>query len=152
MVIPSTNIFLDKNFLKKDDVIHYIADEADKLEYTQSSKDLFNVFKEREKDYSTGLQEGFAIPHAKSRIVKKPGIIYVRSNTGIEWETYDNQAVTDVFALMVPDKDVGTIHLQMLSNLATALLDDDFKLKLRNLNDKGQISEFITKQIGETIS
>lgn len=53
---------------------------------------------------------------------------------------------------MVPDKDVGTIHLQMLSNLATALLDDDFKLKLRNLDDKGQISEFITKQIGETIS
>lgn len=152
MVIPLENIFLNKSFSDKKEIIKYISLEAQKLSYTHSSEDLFNVFQEREDEYSTGLQEGFAIPHAKSKVVNKAGIIYIRSDTDIEWETYDNQGVTDVFALMVPEEGVGTTHLQMLSNLATALLDEKFKSRLRKLNTATEISKFITNQIGETVS
>jgi PTS system fructose-specific IIA component len=152
MVIPSENIFLNKSFSEKEEVIKYISLEAQNLNYTNSAEDLYEVFKEREDEYSTGLQEGFSIPHAKSHVVNKAGIIYVRSDTDIEWETYDDQGVTDVFALLVPEEGVGKIHLKMLSNLATALLDDEFKNNLRSLCKKNDISEFITNKIGETVS
>ena len=105
-------------------------------------------FKKREEEYSTGLQDGFAIPHAKSEAVERVGIIYVRLEKPIEWKTYDNKPVTDVFALMVPPKNAGNTHLKMLAHLSTALLEDDFKQNLKRLNDSQEIAKYIRKKIG----
>lgn len=103
----------------------------------------------REQEFSTGLEDGFAIPHAKTTAVKKPGFLYFRLSQPLNWKTYDKKPVTDVFALMVPPENAGDKHLQMLANLSTALLEKDFKEKLRNLSSKEMIAQFINEKIGE---
>ncbi|GEO57832.1 PTS sugar transporter subunit IIA [Companilactobacillus bobalius] len=151
MEIPARNILLDINVSDRDDLLHFISDQCKSFGYTDSAKGLYESFIQREAEYSTGLQEGFAIPHAKTDFVKSAQIVYVRLNHPIEWKTYDDKPVTDIFALMVPESGVGTVHLKMLSNLATALLEDDFKKKIRELNDSEKISEYITNEIGVNV-
>ncbi|WP_334352737.1 PTS sugar transporter subunit IIA [Companilactobacillus sp. HBUAS56257] len=151
MEIPSQNILLDVNVSDRDDLLKFISSKCQDLGYTDSSKELYDSFLKREADYSTGLQEGFAIPHAKTDAVKSAQIVYVRTTNPIDWKTYDDKPVTDIFALMVPESGVGTTHLQMLSNLATALLEDDFKKEIRELNDSQKISDYITKKIGVNV-
>lgn len=143
------NIFLYVDLKNRDKALAYISKQAEILGYTDDAENLLEAFLEREKEFSTGLEEGFAIPHAKSKYIKKTGIIYVRVNNSIEWETYDGLFVTDLFALMVPEKEANTTHLKMLSELATALLEDEFKTKLRKLETTKQVSTWITQTIGE---
>lgn len=149
--VPAENIFLNINITDKDELLKFVAKQASKLGYTDSKKKLYESFVEREAEYSTGLQEGFAIPHAKTDFVNRVGIIYVRTNSIDNWETYDDQPVTDIFALMVPEKNAGTTHLKMLSNLATALLVDKFKMTVRSLKSSEEISKYITKEIGANV-
>ncbi|GAB5056065.1 PTS sugar transporter subunit IIA [Companilactobacillus alimentarius] len=151
MEIPAKNILLNISVSDRDDLLHFISNKCEALGYTDSAEDLYDSFIKREADYSTGLQEGFAIPHAKTDDVKSAQIIYVRTNNPIAWKTYDDKPVTDIFALMIPESGVGTTHLKMLSNLATALLEDDFKKEIRKLNDSQKISNYITEKIGVNV-
>jgi len=82
----------------------------------------------------------------------KPTVLFIRLEQAIEWETFDDSAVKNVFALMVPKKDEGTVHLQMLSRLATALLEDTFIQQIQQSKDKAYLAELIKKEMmGEKI-
>lgn len=148
MRFTKENVFLNVNVENKDELLKYVSDQARKISLTDNPDSLLQAFKDREKEYSTGLQDGFAIPHAKSDAVKEVGIIYVRLSNPIEWKTYDDKPVTDVFALMVPPENAGNTHLKMLANLSTALLEDDFKVDLRQKSSEEEVARYISKKIG----
>ena len=82
----------------------------------------------------------------------KPTVLFIRLKQEIEWETFDDSTVKNVFALMVPKEDEGTVHLEMLSRLATALLEETFIQQIQRSEDKTQLVELIKKEmIGERI-
>lgn len=152
MDFEEENILLDVIVTSKEELFNFIADYAYKLGYISDVVKTRMAFIEREEEYSTGLQDGFAIPHAKSSAVVKPTVLFIRLNQEIEWETFDDSAVKNVFALMVPKEDGGTVHLEMLSRLATALLEDEFIKHIQRLDDKKQLVALIKKEmIGERI-
>lgn len=148
MKFVKDNVLLDASVNDKDALLDCISKYAQKVGFTDDPQGLLKSFKEREAEYSTGLQDGFAIPHAKSAAVKKVGIIYARTTNPISWKTYDKKPVTDVFALMVPPKNAGNTHLKMLASLSTALLEDDFKKKLKALNNPEEIASLISEKMG----
>lgn len=47
---------------------------------------------------------------------------------------------------MVPKEDEGTVHLEMLSRLATALLEAEFIQQVQQSEDKTQLVELIKKK------
>lgn len=148
MKFSENNVLLNINVENKNELLEYLSQVAKKINLTNDPEKLDRSFEEREKEYSTGLQDGFAIPHAKSDAVNKVGIIYARLKKPIKWKTYDNKPVTDVFALMVPLKNAGTTHLKMLANLSTALLEDSFKEDLRKKGESNEIAKYVSEKIG----
>ncbi|WP_308557336.1 fructose PTS transporter subunit IIA [uncultured Lactobacillus sp.] len=148
MEFTKENVLLNVDVNDKNELLEKIANYAQKIGFTDDPKGLLESFKKREEEYSTGLQDGFAIPHAKSEAVKEVGIIYARLQKPIEWKTYDNKPVTDVLALMVPPKNAGNTYLKMLASLSTALLEDDFKETLKTLTDDQKISDLINQKMG----
>ncbi|WP_294880960.1 fructose PTS transporter subunit IIA [uncultured Lactobacillus sp.] len=149
MKFSADDVFLDVNEASVEDFLQYAAKAACDAGYTNDIEKLDQSFLAREQEFSTGLEDGFAIPHAKTTAVKKPGFLYFRLSQPLNWKTYDKKPVTDVFALMVPPENAGDKHLQMLANLSTALLEKDFKEKLRSLSSKEMIAQFINEKIGE---
>lgn len=149
MKFSANDVFLDVNELNVDSFLKFASQAAYDAGYTMNVKELNQSFLEREKEFSTGLEDGFAIPHAKTKAVIQSGFLYFRLSKPIDWKTYDEKPVTDVFALMVPPENAGDNHLKMLANLSTALLEDEFKNSLRKLTSKKEIADFINQKIGE---
>ena len=110
---------------------------------------LYHDFLEREKEFSTGLQDGFAIPHARTDNVKKVTVMFLRNKDGIDWQTLDDEPVKYIFALLVPKQSAGDVHLKMISSLATALLEDEFKDTIISSNDKAELTRYILKMMEE---
>lgn len=152
MDFKEENILLDVDVASKEELFEVIANYAYQSGYVANEAETCSAFNEREAEYSTGLQDGFAIPHAKSKSVIQPTVLFVRLKQEIEWETFDESAVKNVFALMVPKEDEGTVHLEMLSRLATALLEAEFIQQVQQSGDKTELVELIKKEmIGERI-
>ena len=105
--------------------------------------------KNKEEEYSTGLQDEFAIPHAKSTHAKEVAIFFVKCKNELDWETLDDSKVKYLFALIVPMKNAGNEHLLMISKLATSLLEDEFKDKVKSSTDKAELKEYILKIMKE---
>lgn len=140
-------IFLNEDYKSKQELLSFIAAKAEELNICDTKEGLLEDLLAREAEFSTGLQDGFAIPHARSSHVKKVSVFFIRNKSVLDWETLDDSEVHYLFALLVPKENEGNIHLQMISKLATCLLEDDFKDKIKSTSDKSELKDYILKNI-----
>ena len=91
-----------------------------------------NAFLAREAEGSTGMMEGFAIPHAKSDAITDAAVIVVKDDSGVTgWDTMDGAPVNVAIALLIPGAQAGTTHLKILSKVAEALMDEGFRATVK---------------------
>lgn len=148
-MLDEKNVFLDVEADTKNDVLEFLARKAVENGVAQNEEGILKDLLKREEEYSTGIQDGFAIPHAKSSNVIKPSIFFVKVKKELEWETLDGSDVKYIFSLMVPEKNENNIHLMMLSKLATCLMEEDFKKEIMSYDDKSSLIKYISKKMKE---
>ncbi len=73
----------------------------------------------------TGLGNGIAIPHGKSKFVKRTSLAIGRTKQSIEWESLDDKPVNFIILFAVTDVDKNSTHIRLLSQVATKLGDDE---------------------------
>ena len=95
-----------------------------------TSKDEYKkVVFEREKEGTTGIGEGIAIPHGKSDAVLRPGLAAMVVPNGVDFDSLDGQPAKLLFLIAAPNtKD--NVHLDVLSRLSTLLMDTEFRAAL----------------------
>lgn len=147
MEFTEENILFDLKVSTQEELFEAMAAYAEKINVTNEAAKVCEAFLEREKEYSTGLQTGFAIPHAKSPYVLKPTVLFIRLETGIKWETFDDSDVQNIFALLVPKEDEGKLHLEMLSRLATALMEEQFIQQVQENTSKTDLMKLINNEM-----
>ncbi len=148
-MLETRNIFFDVEASNKEELLKMICKKAVEYNISDDEQGLYQDFLNREAEFSTGLQDGFAIPHARSERVKEIAIMYIRTKEGIEWGTLDDQLVHYAFVLLVPAHYEGNVHLQMISKLATCLLEDDFKNQVKSSDNKEELKKYIIKMMEE---
>ena len=84
----------------------------------------------RERMGSTGLGHGVAVPHGRIKGLKNPIAAFVRLSEAIPFESPDGQPVDLLVFLLMPDN-VMQQHLEILSEIAGMLSDDEFRESLR---------------------
>lgn len=149
MLLEEKNIFLDVEAEDKDELLKLIANQAKVLQISDNVEGLLVDLKKRESEFPTGVQDGFAIPHARSKHVLKPSILYITTQKALEWGSMDDKKIQYIFALLVPVKNEGNVHLMMLSKLATCLLEEDFKNTVKEIQDKHMLKNYIYKEMEE---
>jgi len=82
-----------------------------------NKKKLFNLFFEREQLSSTGIGNGFALPHARTSGIDQAYGCLLKLNKPISFDAIDNQPIDLVFALVVPE-DATDEHLKVLASIA----------------------------------
>lgn len=117
-----------------------------------SSKEIFyeEVMK-REKEYTTGFGDGFAIPHGKTDAVIHPSLVAARCQSPIDWGAMDDNPVTFIFLIAVPDEKEGTTHLKMISVLAENLMEDEVKENLKKIDKEEELNLYVQTLIGGKI-
>lgn len=96
----------------------------------------------REKESTTAIGEGIAIPHAKTDAVSAPGLAAMTLPDGVDYDAPDEEPSDLIFLIAAPNtKD--NVHLEVLSRLSTLLMDDDFTDALRAAKSKDEFLQII---------
>lgn len=107
----------------------------------------------RETIGSTGIGEGVAIPHAKTKAVQRAGLAVIVAHDGVDFESLDGEPTKLFFLIAAPDTE-DNIHLDVLGRLSVLLMDDDFRQSLIDAKDKDEflrlVDEAENKKVAET--
>lgn len=120
------HIYIDENSTTQDEAFKFIASIAKKHGYVKSEEDFYHGLQEREKEATTGFNDGIAIPHSKNSTVISPGVFLIKFKNPIELDSLDGKKITTAFALTIPE-DGAENHLKILSTIAKELIDDNFR-------------------------
>lgn len=146
--VKASNVFCGQTVENRDAALALISERAVEAGIAEDSAALYAAFLKREAEGTTGMVEGFAIPHAKSDTVKTAQVMVLKSSEGIaSWETMDESPVTCAIALLVPESEAGTSHLQILSKVATALTDEAFRAAVKSTDDPAAIAKLINERL-----
>ena len=102
----------------------------------------------REAQSSTGLEEGIAIPHAKTSAVKIPSIAFGLSKNGVDYESLDGEP-SKLFFMIAAPANASDTHIEILSKLTTMLLDDEIREKLLEVKTEQEVMDILTSDIKE---
>jgi PTS system, fructose-specific, IIB component/PTS system, fructose subfamily, IIA component/PTS system, fructose subfamily, IIC component len=106
-----------------------------------------NVVLARESQGTTGIGEGIAIPHGKSKLVSKPAIIFARSQQGVDFQSLDGKPANLFFLIATPDN-TDDAHLKLLSALSVQLMKADTKEKLLIATKATEVVDIFTEKLG----
>lgn len=145
-VLNEQNIFLEVEAKSKEELIEFLAEKlyiAGKL----SNKDIFieDIYK-REAEGITGIENGLALPHGKSKGVKETTILIAKLKKAIEWETLDDSPVDLVVLFAVRLEDKNEVHLKLLSRIAGNLSEEENIEEIKKSTDKTQIIKILEKE------
>lgn len=83
----------------------------------------------REQVGSTGLGDGFAIPHARVADLKRVLLAYIRLKTAIPFAAPDGQPVAEILVILVP-KEACAEHLSLLADATRMFSNHQFRARL----------------------
>ena len=141
-------ISLDVKSTTKVDIIKELARLHEKTGVLNDYNGYVEALMAREAQSSTGIGEGIAIPHAKTKYVKKPALAMGRKPEGIDYDSLDGEPATLFFMIAAPDGANNT-HIETLARLSQLLLDDNFKEALENAKTADEVLEIINKAEAE---
>lgn len=95
---------------------------------------------EREKIMSTGVGNGFAIPHGKTDAVLDIVAAFAITEEPIDYESLDEQPVRLIFLLVGKDSMVGP-HIKLLSRISRLMNKEEFRTKLLDAASSKQVIE-----------
>lgn len=142
------NVFVAEDFTSRDEALSFVSNQAVKAGIASDADAVMNAFLAREAEGTTGMMEGFAIPHAKSDAITEAAVIVVKDESGVTgWETMDGAPVNVAIALLIPGAQAGTTHLKILSKVAEALMDEDFRATVKGSTDAAEIAKTINARL-----
>lgn len=142
------NVFVAEDFTSRDEALSFVSNQAVKAGIASDADAVMNAFLAREAEGTTGMMEGFAIPHAKSDAINEAAVIVIKDESGVTgWDTMDGAPVNVAIALLIPGAQAGTTHLKILSKVAEALMDEDFRATVKGSTDAAEIAKTINDRL-----
>ncbi len=147
-LLTEDTIVLDLKARTKKEVIEELANVLEKTGKLHDRETFIEAIFAREAQSTTGIGEGIAIPHAKTKAVRTPAVVFGRSKDGIDYDALDGKHSRLFFMIAAPEGANNT-HLEALSRLSTLLMDSSFRSKIENALTKQQVIQAIQEKEGE---
>lgn len=129
-LLSKESVLLNIDVKDKDACLVKLVDLMDASGKISDKKLYLDAVHEREKEGTTGVGNGIAIPHGRCSGVKEPGLAAMTINGGVEYKALDSKPVDLAFLIAAPEGS-GSVHLEILSKLATMLMDENFVADLK---------------------
>jgi len=119
--------YLNKNRIKvpldsvnKNEVIGELTDLLCNSHGLHNRDEIYDAMVKRERDMSTGVGHGLAIPHAKIDSIEIPLMVAGISPGGIDFESVDGRPAY-IFIMLLSPTDSTNEHVRILSELSMIL-------------------------------
>ena len=100
---------------------------------------------EREKIMSTGVGNGFAIPHGKTDGVADIIAAFATTAKPIDYQSLDEKPVRLVFLLVGKDNMVGP-HIKLLSRISRLMSKEDFRKRLLEVRTPHEVLDMFRQE------
>ncbi len=129
----------------KDDIINSIVDLVGASPKVLDKEKVREAVLERERIMSTGVGDGFAIPHGKTHAVSDIVAAFAVTAKPIDYESLDEKPVRLVFILVSKVNMVGP-HIKLLSRISRLMNKPDFRNKLLSVQSPKEIIELFKQE------
>lgn len=143
MLINKNLIALNMEVKDKIEALRELIALVKKENKINSEEQFLDCVLHREKEFSTGVGNGIAIPHGRSETVKEAIVAFAKLNKRIDWNSMDSEQVDLIFLLGVPDKNTENLHLKILAQLSRKLMDEDFVKVLRESRSQQEVFDVL---------
>ncbi|CEG28591.1 PTS fructose transporter subunit IIABC [Bacillus sp. B-jedd] len=141
-LLTKETILLSVDGTKKLDAIDSLVGilfDAGKID---SKEDFKEAILKREAQSTTGVGDGIAIPHAKTKSVRQAAIAFGKSEAGVDYESLDGQPAHLFFMIAAPEGANNT-HLEALARLSGMLMRPEVREKLMAASSREEVLEVI---------
>jgi fructose-specific phosphotransferase system IIA component len=129
----------------KEAIIDALIDLAARSPKVLDREKVRTAIFEREKIMSTGVGNGFAIPHGKSDAVSDIVASFAVTAEEIDYESLDEKPVRLVFLLVGKDNLVGP-HIKLLSRISRLMNKEEFRRKLLESTSSKEIIDLFRQE------
>lgn len=143
-ILPTSKVLLDWSVGNKNQLFERVAIEFEQQDGLNHQDVLDSLFA-REKLGSTGLGYGVAVPHGRLMGLKQALGMFIRLQTPVDFESPDNQLVSLVFLMLVPENASET-HLTVLSELASKFSLPHIRNTLLQTQDAFEVHQILTSE------
>ena len=144
-ILKLEKIIIDFKGTTKDEIINEMIDMFKGDERVSDVETIRSVVLEREKIMSTGVGNGFAIPHGKTNMVKEMVAGFGLLKNPIDFEALDGEPVNLIFMLIGQEDSVGQ-HIKMLSRISRIMNQKLIRNKLSNASSTNEIYEIFEEE------
>ena len=141
--IQEENILRNLSGKNKLEVIEELLNHMYKLGVVSNYETALNDVLVREKHLSTGLENGIAIPHAKTEGVEKLSIVFGIKNAGIDFDSLDAKPAKLIFLVLSPKNTSGP-HIQALALISRNLSISKNRDSLNSANSANEIANIFS--------
>jgi len=129
----------------KDEIIDAMIDLVAATPKVLNKQRVREAIFEREKIMSTGVGNGFAIPHGKTDAVSDIVAAFAVTKDPIDYQSLDEKPVRLVFLLVGKDNMVGP-HIKLLSRISRLMNKEEFRKRLLELATSKDIIEMFRQE------
>ena len=141
-LLDINSIDLNPQISNKEEAIDHLVNLLDQSGKLNDKEIYKESVLNREKQSTTGIGDGVAIPHGQSEGVKTAGLSAMVVKEGLDFKSLDGQP-TYLFFMIGAPKDSEGAHLQALAQLSTLLMEEDFRNALINASSKEEFLQLI---------
>ncbi|MDH5162988.1 PTS fructose transporter subunit IIABC [Heyndrickxia oleronia] len=143
-LLTKDTINLSINSTEKMDAIEELVSVLDSANKLNDRAEFKKAILKREEQSTTGIGEGIAIPHAKTKAVKQAAIAFGRSSNGVNYDSLDGQP-SHLFFMIAAPEGANNTHLEALSRLSTILLKQEVRQLLLEANSEDDVLNIINR-------
>lgn len=123
------NIVLNIGNQSKDAIIHQLVNSFGQSDSQVDTTQAFEDIWERETDYSTGLEDGIAFPHARTQGVTRHKLAFGICPQGCDFDSRDGQPTFFIPLLLTP-RSSGKPHIMILADIIKKLENREIRQQL----------------------
>ena len=131
------NSILNLNTTNKLDAFTQLSSNLLNNNCINNQEKYISALLKREKEFSTNIGFGIAIPHAKDTSVNKASIAIGTFTNGLDYE--DGEAPVKLMFLLAVPTENDNLHLEILKRLSRKIIDANFRESLLSANSVDNI-------------
>jgi multiphosphoryl transfer protein len=140
-------IKLESDSITKEQAIQELVDAFYIASRCNDRQQLEDAVWAREEVYSTGLGFGFATPHCKTDAVTANSIGVLKLKRPIDWGAADHEPVRMVILIAMRELNSANNHMQVFSELARKLMNEDFRERLLTFHDASAMRDYLCAEL-----
>lgn len=143
-ILSPESMIMDLQATTKDEAINEMADLEVATGIVNNKEKFVESIWAREKESTTGIGGGIAMPHARNEYINKARVLFAKSEKGVDFDSLDQQPVHLFFMITAPAGADNT-HLQALAKLSSLLINPDLVEKLKAAKTADEVIDLFSQ-------